>query len=60
MNERIPGGTPQEQDLHAYIDDQLEPARRQWVEAWLAAHPDDARRVEGWRHDAQQLRAAFA
>ena len=60
MNERIPEGTPQEQDLHAYIDDQLDPARRQWVEAWLAAHPDDARRVEGWRQDAQQLRAAFA
>ena len=56
MNERI----PDEHDLHAYIDDQLDPARRQWVEAWLAAHPEDARRVEGWRQDAQQLRAAFA
>ncbi|AGI24511.1 transmembrane regulator PrtR [Pseudomonas sp. ATCC 13867] len=56
MNERI----PDEHDLHAYLDDQLDPARRQWVEAWLAAHPEDARRVEGWRQDAQQLRAAFA
>lgn len=60
MNERTPDGTPQEQDLHAYLDDQLEPAHRQWVEAWLATHPEDARRVEGWRQDAQQLRAAFA
>ena len=56
MNERI----PDEHDLHAYIDDQLDPARRQWVEAWLATRPEEARRVEGWRQDAQQLRAAFA
>lgn len=56
MNER----TPDEHDLHAYLDDQLDPQRRQWVEAWLAAHPEDARRVEGWRQDAQQLRAAYA
>jgi len=56
MNECI----PDEHDLHAYLDDQLDPARRQWVEAWLATHPEDARRVEGWRQDAQQLRAAYA
>lgn len=56
MNER----TPDEHDLHAYLDDQLDPAHRQWIEAWFATHPEDARRLEGWRQDTQQLRAAFA
>ncbi|WNW09853.1 anti-sigma factor [Pseudomonas sp. DTU_2021_1001937_2_SI_NGA_ILE_001] len=56
MNERI----PHDDELHAYLDGQLEPAHRQWLEAWLAVHPEDARRVQGWRQDAQQLRAAFA
>ncbi|SDH50654.1 anti-sigma factor family protein [Pseudomonas panipatensis] len=56
MSEMIPS----ENDLHAYVDDQLDASRRQWIETWLANHPEDARRVEGWKRDAQQLRAALA
>ncbi|SDI98129.1 Transmembrane transcriptional regulator (anti-sigma factor RsiW) [Pseudomonas delhiensis] len=52
--------TPTESDLHAYVDGQLDAERRQWIEAWLASHPQDARRVEGWKQDAQHLRAALA
>src|SRR5262249_46746924 len=34
-----------ENDLHALADGRLDPARRETVEAWLAAHPEDAARV---------------
>ncbi|WP_044872947.1 anti-sigma factor [Pseudomonas sp. LFM046] len=51
---------PSEDDLHAYLDGQLDADRRQAVEAYLAANPEVAAQVEGWRKDAQQLRAALA
>ncbi|MGN8259697.1 anti-sigma factor [Pseudomonas sp. SMSB3] len=51
---------PAEDELHAYIDDRLEPARRAEVQAWLAANPQEAARVEGWRNDARRLRTALA
>ena len=31
-----------EDELHAYVDNELPVERRAAVEAWLAAHPDDA------------------
>ncbi|MNF23672.1 hypothetical protein D3C84_42560 [compost metagenome] len=51
---------PSEDDLHAYLDGQLDVEQMQAVEAYLAANPEVAARVEGWRRDAQQLRAALA
>ncbi|CAG8863736.1 hypothetical protein PS627_00674 [Pseudomonas fluorescens] len=51
---------PSEQELHAYVDDRLESRRRTEVQAWLAAHPEDAARVEAWRSDARRLRVALA
>ena len=51
---------PTEQELHAYVDERLTPARRAEVEAWLAANPQQAARIEGWREDARRLRAALA
>lgn len=48
-----------EEDLHAYVDGALPEARRIEVEAWLAAHPEDARRVRDWAAQNQALHVAF-
>jgi len=42
-----------EDELHAYIDNELPAERRGDVEAWLAAHPDDAERVRSWQSMAE-------
>jgi anti-sigma factor RsiW len=44
-------------ELHAYVDDMLPADRRDAVEAWLAAHPNDAAQVEAWRAQAELIRA---
>ncbi|MFV3406296.1 anti-sigma factor family protein [Pseudomonas sp. NY15463] len=51
---------PTEYELHAFVDDRLEPLRRAQVEAWLAANPQQAAQLEAWRNDARRLRAALA
>ncbi|MEW6642102.1 MAG: anti-sigma factor [Pseudomonadota bacterium] len=38
-----------EDELHAYVDNELPAERSQAVEAWLATHPEDAERVRAWR-----------
>jgi anti-sigma factor RsiW len=48
-----------EDDLHAYADGLLEAARRAEVEAWLAAHPEDAARVQTWITQNRALHEAF-
>lgn len=48
-----------EDDLHAYADGLLEAGRRAEVEAWLAAHPEDAARVHAWTAQNRALHAAF-
>lgn len=48
-----------EQDLHAYVDGRLDAARRQAVEAHLAAHPADADRVTAYRRQNETLHALF-
>lgn len=48
-----------EDDLHAYADGLLEAGRRAEVEAWLAAHPEDAARVHAWAAQNRALHAAF-
>jgi anti-sigma factor RsiW len=48
-----------EDDLHAYADGLLEAARRAEVEAWLAAHPEDAARVHAWAAQNRALHEAF-
>jgi anti-sigma factor RsiW len=48
-----------EHELHAYVDGTLPEARRLEVEAWLAAHPEDAARVQAWAAQNQSLHAAF-
>jgi anti-sigma factor RsiW len=44
-----------EEELNAYVDNELPADRRSAVEAWLASHPDDAARVAGWRKQAELL-----
>ncbi|HEX7642064.1 MAG TPA: anti-sigma factor [Burkholderiaceae bacterium] len=48
-----------ETDLHAYVDGLLPAERRAEVERHLAAHAEDARRVQAWRAQNAALRAAF-
>jgi anti-sigma factor RsiW len=49
-----------EDELHAYVDGELPQDRRAAVEAWLAAHSDDAARVASWRLQANAIRAHYA
>src|SRR5262249_58579370 len=48
-----------EDELHAHVDDELPPDRRPAVEAWLAAHPEDAARVSAWRAQAESIKARY-
>jgi anti-sigma factor RsiW len=48
-----------EDELHAYVDNELPPERRGDVEAWLATHPDDAERVRSWRSMAEALHERY-
>ncbi|RJG07298.1 anti-sigma factor [Noviherbaspirillum cavernae] len=48
-----------EADLHAYVDGQLDAARRAEVEAYLAAHPETAAQVQELRGQTQALHAAY-
>ncbi|MDZ4843172.1 MAG: anti-sigma factor [Hyphomicrobium aestuarii] len=53
-----------EDDLHAYVDEQLDPDRRREVEAYLAANPEVRRRIDAYGSDIAALRrdagAAFS
>jgi anti-sigma factor RsiW len=48
-----------EDELHAFVDNELPTERRADVEAWLATHPDDAERVHSWRTMADELHARY-
>src|SRR3979409_225051 len=48
-----------EDELHAYVDNELPAERRGDVEAWLTAHPDEAARVQSWRTMAEALHARY-
>ena len=48
-----------EHDLQAYADGELPEERRAAVAAWLAAHPEDAERIENYRHLAEELRSTY-
>jgi anti-sigma factor RsiW len=48
-----------EDELHAFVDGQLPADRLAAVEAWLAAHPDDAAMVATWHVQADAIRARF-
>jgi anti-sigma factor RsiW len=48
--------TVEPDELHAFVDGQLDPARAAAVLAWLQAHPDDAQRVADWQAQRLALR----
>jgi anti-sigma factor RsiW len=48
-----------EADLQAYVDGRLEPARRELVESWLAARPEEAERVAAYRRLSAEVRSAY-
>ncbi len=48
-----------EDELHAYVDNELPAERRADVEAWLSTHPEDAERVQAWRVMAEALHARY-
>ena len=48
-----------EDELHAYVDNELPAERRSDVEAWLASHADDAQRVRSWRTMADALHVRY-
>jgi anti-sigma factor RsiW len=49
-----------EEELHAFVDNQLDPERLPAVLRYLNEHPDAARNVAAWRAQREALRAAFA
>jgi anti-sigma factor RsiW len=48
-----------ELDLQAYADGKLPDERSAAVAAWLAAHPEDAERIESYRRLAEELRSTY-
>jgi anti-sigma factor RsiW len=48
-----------EDELHAYVDGELAADRKDALEAWLAAHPEDAARVAHWRMQMELIRARY-
>jgi anti-sigma factor RsiW len=48
-----------EADLQAYADGKLPQERHAAVAAWLAAHPEDAERIDTYRRLADELRLSY-
>ena len=48
-----------EVDLNAYVDGETAPDRRALIDAYLAAQPSEAARVENWRRQNDLIRAAM-
>lgn len=48
-----------ERDLQAYADGNLPEERRAAVAAWLAAHAEDAERIESYRRIGDELRSTY-
>ena len=51
---------PTEEQLSAWVDDELDPAQRARVQAWLNANAEDQARVQAWCADRAALAALFS
>ncbi|HEY1546055.1 MAG TPA: hypothetical protein VGG01_26930 [Xanthobacteraceae bacterium] len=51
---------PGEEELHAYVDEELPEDRRPVVAAYLRDHPADARRLAAYRDDGEAVGCLFA
>ncbi|MGH6869237.1 MAG: anti-sigma factor family protein [Methylocella sp.] len=49
-----------EEELHGFVDGDMDSGRREAVQAYLATSPRDAARVDTWRRQNEAIRAAFA
>jgi anti-sigma factor RsiW len=54
------GGLVTEDELHAYVDRQIAPARRPAVKRYLSAHPEEALRVKAYGTQRGKLRTLLA
>ncbi len=48
-----------EDELHAYVDGDIEPARRLDIALYLARHPEEAARLEVFRAQREAIHALF-
>lgn len=48
-----------EADLNAYVDGEIDPAKRAAVEAYLAENPAESERIAAWRDQTATLRALY-
>src|SRR5664279_3946509 len=48
-----------EEELHAFVDGELPDDRKEAVNAWLTANPDQAALVAAWRAQADSIRARY-
>jgi anti-sigma factor RsiW len=48
-----------EDDLHAYVDGDIEPVRRLDIALYLARHPEEAARMEVFRAQREAIHALF-
>jgi anti-sigma factor RsiW len=51
--------TVTETDLHAYVDGATDESARREVEAWLAAHPEEAERLRAYAEQNAMLRSLY-
>jgi len=55
----VSAGPITEADLQAYADGRLDAERRAELEAWLAARPDEAERIDAYRRLGEELRGVY-
>jgi len=51
---------PTEEELHAYLDGELEEDRRPMVESYLRDHPKEAQRLRAYRADGEAIARIFS